>query len=390
MKYTTKLVLLLGTLHAANDFLCLLISPVLPLIITQFQLSYFKAGMISTVFLMISAILQPFLGYWADSSGKRKLLLLSGLFWVSLMFFLASFSPSYWVLILLLGLGAIGAATYHPQAVALISEAVETRQIGRSLGIHVSVGSIGIFLVPILATFISGHLGWQKAFMILAGPIMLLPIISWPLIKESRVAEKEHVSLFTILTPRLFILIVANGIATFCLASVLQLLPTYYVEIRGTELLSAGYMTSIVLAAGIVAAFVAGIAADKIGKKAVMIGALLASSAALLIFLNTSGISSLLMSALFGFGMFAVVPLFHAYATGMAPDRGRGIAIGMLFAIGQGFGALGPMVTGAISGAVGLGAALTLVAIAPVISAAICFLFPGRLLAYKGKMPHSL
>jgi len=390
MKYTTRLVLILGTLHAANDFLCLLISPVLPLIIVQFQLSYFKAGMISTVFLLISAILQPFLGYLADNSGKRKLFLLIGLWWVAAMFFLASFSPSYWVLILLLALGALGGATYHPQAVSMISEAVETRQIGRSLGMHVSLGSIGIFLVPILATFISGHLGWQKAFMILAGPIMLLPIISWFLIKESRVAEKEPVRLFEILTPRLFILIVANGFATFCLASVLQLLPTYYVEVRETELLSAGYMTSIVLASGIVAALVAGIVADKIGKKAVMIGALLAASMTLLIFLNTSGIPSLIISALFGFAIFAVVPLFHVYATDMAPDRGRGTAIGMLFAFGQGFGALGPMITGAISGAVGLEKALALVAIAPVISAIVCILLPGRLLAYKGNMSHSL
>ena len=59
--------------HFANDYYAMVVPPLLPFIAKDFHLSYFQAGLLVFMANIISAFLQPAIGYFADLKMLRKL-----------------------------------------------------------------------------------------------------------------------------------------------------------------------------------------------------------------------------------------------------------------------------------------------------------------------------
>ncbi len=104
--------------HFVIDLYAAFLPSLLPLLIDKFQLSFTSASLLATVLSLSSSMTQPVFGFLFDKLGGWKMIIwgpvVAGL---SLSFL--GLAPHYSVLILLLILGGLGLASFHPEAAAL-------------------------------------------------------------------------------------------------------------------------------------------------------------------------------------------------------------------------------------------------------------------------------
>ena len=124
--------------HTTIDAYTAFLPPLLPRIMDNLGLSITLAATLSTVLSISTALPQPAFGYLADRFGRRAFLaagpIVGGVF-ISLL----GMAPSYFVLLLLLTVGGLGSAAFHPPGASLVARAGD----GRGSGVRMSVFSFG-------------------------------------------------------------------------------------------------------------------------------------------------------------------------------------------------------------------------------------------------------
>ena len=109
----TRMAIIVALAHGLNDAYASFIPPLLPRIMTDMGLSIAMAATLAVTFSIASALPQPLFGYLADRHGRRVFAvagpLISGIFIASI-----GFASTFWVLAILLMLGGLGSAAFHP------------------------------------------------------------------------------------------------------------------------------------------------------------------------------------------------------------------------------------------------------------------------------------
>jgi len=99
--------------HFSHHLLTALPAPMLPMIRDDFRLDYTKAGFVFSAFNVAYGVAQLPAGWLADRLGPRVLILI-GICGVALAGLLVSFSSSYIVMLIFLGLMGVAGGGYHP------------------------------------------------------------------------------------------------------------------------------------------------------------------------------------------------------------------------------------------------------------------------------------
>lgn len=103
-------------------------------------------------------VMQAFLGNLADRWGRRRSAAL-GLIGGSVLMSFMAVAPNSLSLLLILAVGGLGSALFHPAAVSLVSGAGANRSL--AVGLFAAGGPIGAALMPIVALFIIRNYGVQ-------------------------------------------------------------------------------------------------------------------------------------------------------------------------------------------------------------------------------------
>jgi MFS family permease len=119
-------------------------------------------GLLTTIFLLVYAVLSPFAGFLADRFDRSKVIIGSLFFW-SLITWLTAHARTYNELLLSRALMGVSEACYLPAAVALIAD--YHRGTTRSLanGVHLSGVMVGSALGGVGGWLAERH-GWAYAF----------------------------------------------------------------------------------------------------------------------------------------------------------------------------------------------------------------------------------
>ncbi len=117
--------------HLLNDYYFMIIPPLLPFLARDFQLTFFQSGLLVFIINIVSAFLQPIIGYFADLKMLRRFVIVVGLLIYALSFIALGVVPNYVVLLLVLFLMGIGGSTFHPKA--LTSSPRTSRDFGQPL-----------------------------------------------------------------------------------------------------------------------------------------------------------------------------------------------------------------------------------------------------------------
>jgi len=334
-----------------------------PMIQPEFGLTNTEVGMITGMLAITWALSSFGLTRAADVTGRAKFLLVMA----TIVFSLASISSGLAVGFLsllaaraLMGLaeGGLPPLTFH----IVTSETAPTRR-GLAVGLTSTIGLQAIPLLgPLVIVGVGTFYGWREAFWVAGVPGLIMAAAIWLFVRNPPRAPAEDapkgsvIPLLKIRNIRFSIMLAALNMTSY--ASLLGFGPLYLVNVGGMSNAQMGTAITGVSLVGILCAFVGPMLSDRIGRKPVLIGSYLISSAgAVMMMLAGDSLPLVFAGALLaGAGGAGVGALIMAIIPGeAAPLHLKGTAMGFTAALGELLGAgLMPMLVGAAADQVGL------------------------------------
>lgn len=156
---------LITAAHGINEFYSIALPPILPLLVSNFGVSYAQIGALLTIFYATYSIFQLPMGMLADRIGQRRLLA-GGMIMLSAGIMIAAGAQDYWMLIGAQVFAGIGGSTYHPSGMSLISDLETGDTEGKAMGIHGFGGIVGTALAPALIGGLAALFDWRFALVI--------------------------------------------------------------------------------------------------------------------------------------------------------------------------------------------------------------------------------
>jgi FSR family fosmidomycin resistance protein-like MFS transporter len=367
--------------HFATDLYPGFLPALLPLLIEKFQFSFTRASLLAMVMGFSTSLTQPFFGYLADRLGGRWLIVF-GPAVAGLCLSLVGLANSYPFLVVLLILGGLGVASYHPEAAAL-SASLSGRQRTLGMSLFMLGGNLGVGLGPFLILGITLNLGLEWSF--LSSPPAL--VMAWILYKYAPLyPERSPMASAPRLTPEerspqgrsyhLIFLLTLVVLRVMTAASLTAFLPTIQ-RLRGFSLIAAGSSFTVFMACGALGGVTGGILSDRLGRKRVILASFLLIIPAFLAFLLFRGPLSFFILALLGFLFFFSEPACIVLAQEMAPQKAR-TASGLVMGMAWGMAGWGVLATGALADFVGIERALSYLLLLPVGGLVLSFFLPRK------------
>ena len=334
-------------------------------------------------------------GLLADRFGARTLITacLGGMGGSFLLLGLAS---GLWTVGAALLLWGAAASVYHPAALSLISTGVQKR--GRGLAWHGIAGNVGIAGGPLVTALLLIVVDWQTAALVLALPAVGATILAGRASFDERAAvtaptEEAGASSAAptglralgarsaaLFTPAFAVVFGAAALSGLYYRGVLTFLPDLLTPLTAAwalpmDLEAGRYVYAGLLTVGIGGQYVGGRLTEwgrtEIGLAGVFGG--LAVVALLFLPVAGTGTAGLLgASAVLGFTLFVIQPLYQATVAEYSPADARGFSYGFTYLAVFGVGALGaslagvllqyagpPLLFGGLAGVAALGALLS-------------------------------
>jgi len=357
--------------HTVNDMYSNLLSGLLPLLILAFGLSYMLAGLAALIFNVFSCMMQPFLGRWFDRTQATWLLEI-GLTLNCVCMSLVGISPSYLILLFLVGTAGLGTASFHPPAFSTVVKAGPSRK-GRAMGLFLAGGNTGFFLGPIVAGLVLTLYGLHGTLLLLPlGLIAALILLKARVTAGTGTATSEVNSDQPAANKRLVALLASITACRSTTVTVAEtFLPVYFVA-RGEPLVIATALASVWLGIGVLGQFAGGYISDRIGRFPVIASSLLIGTPLFLAFLMTRGLTSIIFLALAGVVIYASWSVIVVMASEAAPQN-VGAVSGLMLGLAVGIGGFAALGFGALADRIGLQSALI---------AITTFLLAGGVLAF--------
>lgn len=362
-----KAIFALFLVHFSGDFYLSFVRPLLPVLADKFSLNLTEVGVITAVTTLMAFLIQPVFGFLADRYQPRQILLISSLVG-AVCIPLAGVVPAFMIVLVLIGLGSISSAIYHPTAAGMVS-VFAGQHAGFSMSIFGLGGTLGFTLGPLVAaTFVTVY-GLNRlpmttlfGFMVFLSLMVLIPNPDGEgnKKKESLRAVRDSIGKVWKPVALIWILAVSRG---FVEQSVQTFIPVLY-STEGYSLVSVGALISLFTVGGSFSAIVCGHLVDRIGFKPVYYFSFTMSSPFLLLFIHGIGGWVYPLAFVSGFLMLATLFPGVALAQQIAPNnRSLVSSIVMGFAMGTS-GVLMPL-AGRVADSFGIRPVLSCIAVIP-------------------------
>ena len=376
MKKRVLSLLIVG--HIANDAYFGFLPPLLPLLVVQFDISLALAGLLSMMFSISGALIQPLFGYFLDRFRKGWLIAagpLGGAL-VGLMVYM----PNYYTLLALFFIAGLGSAIFHPLASVTANQASGGRK-GLGVSIYIAGGRLGVGIGAAVATFIVTRWGMAGVPLgALLGIAVGLPLIF--MAPDVAVQNPAAVPSFSATLGALRhtirplgVLWLVNLTRTIVTMTVGTFLPLYVVR-GGGSIAAGGRGVTIFLFAAAAGGIFGGHLSDRFGRREVVLGGMLASLPALaLMFLFPEPWQTVFL-ILSGAALYAPMGVSVTYAQELLPEHAAlvtGFMLGVLWFVSSMF----MVAVGALADLAGLAVAFPAVClIMGAASAALSFGLP--------------
>lgn len=331
-------------------------------------------------------------GILADRFGARRLIAacLAGM---GGSFVLLGLASGLWTVGAALVLWGAAASVYHPAALSLISTGV--RQRGRGLAWHGIAGNVGIAGGPLAAALLLLVVDWQTVALLLALPAAAATAVALRASFDERAAVPAPdgeggasspsglhdlwARTRAVFAPAFVLVFAAAALSGLYYRGVLTFLPDLLTPLVALDLpidVDTGrYVYAGLLTVGIGGQYAGGRLTEWGRPDRGLAGAFAALAVVALLFLPVAGLGTaglLAASAVLGFALFVIQPLYQATVAEYSPADARGLSYGYTYVAVFGVGALGaslagvllqyagpPLLFGVLAGIAGLGALLS-------------------------------
>jgi len=294
------------------------LSPLLPILAADYQISPPAAGLSVTVFSLAYMVSAPLFGYLADRIGRRRVLICSLLAFGAANLLTVSAANLPWLLAVRLFAGA-AAAGISPSIYALVGNAAPPDRRATWLALVVSGLLVSLALGASIGALAGSFFGWAPVFVVLAGLSLVLVWLNcrvWPW-------EHHPTDAAGAAPPPLAAAALARRLMPMVVWSTgLYAVYTYL----GTDLSAIGFSTGQTVRAilsygcgGIAGALIGGCVADRVGVKFTA-GVSLAGFCACLLLLRLAVDRGVLVELALGLSSAVAQLFFPAQQAGLTND----------------------------------------------------------------------
>ena len=371
-----RTVLLLASTHFIVDGYGNILAPLLPLIISQLGLSLAGAGTLQMCFQLASSVTQLGFGHVADRWRPRWFLLAGPIVGVTLLPLIGLASNGWW-LALLLVLGGLGGAAFHPPAAALVHR-YAGQQRGFAMSFHITSGTLGQAIAPLaFAPFVQVYGLRATPWLMVPAVVLLAGFLLRRLPSFDRLQEHGQAGGLRALKPYarpltlLYSIVVLRTLTAICFSTFVPIMLTR----RGMTIAQAGAAASIYLFAVGAGGFFGGPIADRYGARRVIMLSLVAAVPFLAVAPALDGWQFVAVLALGGFLLQSTLPVNVTFGQMIAPVSAATVSSLMMgFAWGTG-GFIVPFV-GMAADRIGIERTLVIMAFMPLVAATLAVPLP--------------
>ncbi len=366
----------LTLVHATNDAFTSMLAALLPTLQVRFSLSETVLALLVATMSFSSSVTQPLFGALSDRLGRRLVGSL-GIVLSSSLLSLMAVAPSFWLLLVILMVGGLGSAAFHPSGTSLVRHGAG-RHKGLAVGIFSAGGTLGLALGPVIILWVVANLGTGYAPLLMIPGVVLGTLMYIVTPPQERAPKHQRPKLFD---AELF----SGPVGVLCLAGIARsipfvtftnAIPLWLVTAHGVPVdgaLIGWTLATFSFSAGL-GGILAGALASRLSRIAVVVGAmLLAIPMLFVVFTLTPGTVLFFVAvSLSGALVNGSLPLLIVSAQDLAPHA-MATASGMLMGFTWGTAGLLYVFVGRLQEAFGIQAAM---------SVTYLFMIPAAILAF--------
>ena len=319
----------------------------------EFSLTPTQGGMVISSFFLAYAMMQLLGGWLTDKYGSKKVILISVLVW-SIFTIFTGFAWSFVSLIIIRFLFGLGEGSFPSASSVALAENFPKEERGRAKGVLSASTQIGSIMAVLLAALLIKSVGWNIMFSIFGALGFVFLFLLWKYlpdrVTQTDAASKEKVSYLKVLkNPTAWMLMLIYFGMSMVNWGLNSWLPSYWVNVRGLELVETGFISMLPTACSILGIIVSSWVLDKlaVGKEKYIIitGAVIGIIALFFTMNAASTVMALtfLCLAYFGVGLLSVV---LALPLKYFPQNSMGSTIGIMYFGGQMAGTIAPTLIG--------------------------------------------
>ena len=375
------LLFLLSFGHGAVDLCGSALPMLLPVLKSQYHLSYTAVSQVVLIFNLSSSLIQPAFGMLSDRISCRWLMPLGCILAAGMA--LIGVVSSYGLVLLCILLCGIGNAAYHPEG-AKQSYLISGEHQAAAQSIYTIGGNLGAGLGPIIATLLIGLSGMKGMIWLLVPTLFSIVLILYRLpvlshlgrereltCRQTAISQSVSASTWGVIALLMLIATIRSIIYT-CITT---FFPLYTINYLRESHFWAGLCLSGFLLTGVLGSAIAGPLADRWGRKKVLIFSFLIAIPPLLILPYSRGVLSLIVSSWIGFALIASFGITVVIAQELIPGQ-VGMVSGLILGFASGIAALGVLMFGAIADTWGVATVFKLMSILPVVLLVLTFTLP--------------
>lgn len=351
--------------HGATHWIIGTLYILLPFIKDSLGLSYAQAGLFLSVYHVSSFVANFGSGLAVDVSGRRVLIQVIALFVGAAAILVFGLTSAYLILCVMIGLMGASNQAWHPSAISYIAERYAERR-GYALSIHAMGANLGDALGPMVAGILLTWMSWGNTALVSAAPSIIMAVVLIFLLLPSEkpvtrrgaaMGLREYVSGYASLLKDRAVMVLALTAAFRTMAQVglFAFLPLYIVDVMQKGTVYVGTALMIIQVGGFVAAPIAGMWSDRIGRRPIVFGALAVSSVLILALTFVENATVYVTGiSLLGFFLFSIRPVVQSWMMDMVSPGFAGSATSLMFGMQAILGAIAPIAGGLIADSYGL------------------------------------
>ena len=371
-KQSGQLVWSVIILHMLNHVIGGSMPMLYPDLMDEFNISYAELGLIRSAAGLASGVPQMFVGLFRRWFSAR-VLISAGNMINALMNIGISMGNGFAQFLGFSVIAGVGSSVQHPLGASIVSHGSDPKDMGKMLGLNQAVPSIAFAFTPLITAYLLTKMGWRSTLGILSIPALTLSLVILFFIKGSSDVEgksrdalnwgklREQLKNRNVLSISVLRSVMAfrMGVRTF--------LPLYFIDILGFTSERSSLLYAILLGGGVLGPFFWGWLSDRMNRKPLIIGIMIASAAGYFMLNFVTSFRSLAV-LLFFIGFMVQTVIVQSVMTDSVDKSQLDQIFGLYFTIGFTIASFSSAIFGWVVEVYGFGVGFSYIAVVSAVS----------------------
>lgn len=363
-------------IHALFDGLGDLLFVLLPVLQTEFGLSYAQLGMLRGLFTGTMAGFQIPVGHFAAGVSARTMLAIAAAIGGA-GYCLAGASTGFLSLMAALFIAGLGASIQHPVASSLVAQAFEGTRSRKALGTYNFAGDLGKMIFPAAISVLLIVVAWRTAIAMigLIGIVSALLIYHYTPAFDSAAPHADKKTSAPAHGPRsgFSLLLSIGALDSATRMAFLTFLP-FLLQMKGADLPTVGFALLLVFAGGALGKLGCAFLGARLGTVGTVCATESLTAIGILALLPLTLWGCLALLPLIGFALNGTSSVLYGSVPDFVSGEKRQRAFGIFYTGTIGSGALAPTLYGLVGDRIGVSPTLAVIAVAVLLTVPLALL----------------